>query len=148
MSAGRVLHPDDTHYFLYPAQAAHDVGEVQAVIHFQREVQGGVLALMGETDVPDVGICSRDRGGDLCQHPALIDSQQLDADIEGAVDVLVPHHIQPLLVAAASTAQVLAVVGVHDQPLPALDHTDDRIARDRPAALRALGRHTFSDLYG
>src|SRR5574340_1774983 len=73
--------PDDPYHFRYLAQAAHDVGEVQAVVHFQREMQRGVFAFVGETDVLDVGFRFGDRGSHFRQHAALVGDHQLDGDI-------------------------------------------------------------------
>src|SRR5450759_1032296 len=50
-----VLHPNNPHHLRYLPQTAHDVGEVQTVIHLQGEMQSGVFAFMGKIDVLDVG---------------------------------------------------------------------------------------------
>src|SRR3990167_1913555 len=88
--------PDNAYHLRDQAQLANDIGKVQAIGHSQGEMQGGVCAFIAEVDIFDVGFCFGDRSSHFCQHAALIGNHQLEADIEGAADILIPHHIQPL----------------------------------------------------
>src|SRR3970040_1528270 len=137
------LDPGDAYNLGNLAQIAHDVGEVQAVAHLQREVEGGVIAFAGEMDVFDVGFGIGDGGGDFGQHAALVGDDEFDADLEQFIDVFVPNHVHPFLAAVASLAQARAVMRVDDEPWPPLDDANNRIPGNGTAAFGVLHRHAF-----
>ena len=99
------LYPRDPHHLGYAAQAAHDFGQMLPVAHLQGEVQCGVIALVAEMHVFDVGFCFRNGRGHFGQDTALVGHDQFDTHFERSADIFVPGDIQPFIHAAAAFAQ-------------------------------------------
>ena len=67
---------------LEPPESPHDLGQVQPVVHFDDEIQGGVTVVaVFHAHVDDIGFLVRDGGCNRRQHPALVGD--VDPDIGG-----------------------------------------------------------------
>ena len=87
----RVLHPNNPHHFRYLPQTAHDIGEVQAVIHLQGEMQAGIFAFMGEVDILDATLSS---AGDLNAFGLEVREAEVSASSAGDADISVSERLR------------------------------------------------------
>ncbi len=112
-----------------------------AAARFEREVHGGVLTVaVVERDGVDIGALLGDGRRDRREHAALVLDLDPDAHREHGLDVLLPLDIDPLFRVLAKLDHVRTILGVHHDPAPRGQETENRIARYRPAAAR-IGHH-------
>ena len=128
------------------AQRAHHVREVTAVAHLHAEEHRDDLAAVGplHRHGVDVRVGVADRRRELGEQAAPVGDQHAARPQSNTPCTSGAHSTSTSCVAVeALLAQRHAIARVHDQSLALAELADDRVARDRPAALRVLDRDAF-----
>ena len=129
------------------ADTAHDVGEVDAVVYADTEVNDAVVGVaLVYVDMLDAGALLGNTRGEGGDNTALTFHLNTHIYQELAANRSRPVHLTDFIWIIADFRDIAAGILVDDQPFAGADVTDDRVAGNRAATAREADHHAFGGI--
>src|SRR5476651_229856 len=141
---GLGAHAGDADHPGQGAQFLDHAGQVHTVVHADHQLDhaDATIAFV-HADFLDIAVGRIDAAGQQSDQAALVFQLDPQLDVEFAGDILGPRKLDALLGVVADFTDIAAVVQVYHHAFAGGQVADNRVARDRRAALGVAEYQTF-----